>query len=118
MKNEIFLNELKEKLKKEFKYCVESNTIKFYNQELNEKDEWNYIINNGLIAHLEQVYRHNGTSENVSCKVEFIKWKNNYGRLLDRIKIKQNASERQINNFIKKVKERYNELNEGGVNNE
>ena len=110
MKNQTFLYELKERLVKEFKYNHESNTISLYNQELNEKDRCGYTINNGLIAHLEEVYRHNGTKENVSCEVSFVLWKNNNGKTLDRIKIRQDASERQINNFINKVVKRYKEL--------
>ena len=114
MKNEEFLNQLKERLAKEFKYMYQPheniNQIKFYNHELNEVDKGGYKVLNGLVAHLEETYRHNGTKENVSCEVSFINWKNDSGHTYGWIKIRQGASERQINNFVKKVVNRYNEL--------
>lgn len=116
MKNQEFLKELKERLVKEFNYHYDNNygEVRFYNQELNNKNELGFTILNGLVAHLTETYRHNATKENISCEVSFIKWNNNGGQSLGWFKIRQDASEKQISNFIKKVVKRYNELMEEG----
>lgn len=111
MENERFLQELKERLVKEFNYNHQGgNSVILYNQYLPNKENCDYPLINGLVAHLEEVYRHNGTNENKSVEVNFIFWKHPSGRTLDRIKIRQDASERQINNFVNKVIKRYKEL--------
>jgi len=115
--NELLLNKLEKRLKKEFKYTDKSNTIRFYDMEC-EKDKWGYNIYQGLVLHLEEVYRHNATNENKSCRIIIIKWKYNgcanTGTTLAEFKISCNWKEKRIEQEVLKALEEYRRLMKDG----
>ena len=107
--NERLLKKLQERLTKEFKNSIESNSISFYNQDL-EKDEWGYEILKGHILHLNEVYRHNATDENKSCEIRIIKWNNNCGSNVARFKVNCQWTEKRIEKEVLKALETYKNL--------
>lgn len=65
---------------------------------------------NGFEIAFDVVHRHNGTAENKSVDLKIYEWENSTGKVIAKERINANHSEKQIQNRIKKIVDKYNEL--------
>jgi flagellar capping protein FliD len=56
------------------------------------------------------VHRHNGTEENKSVDLSISEWKESCGKRIAKERLNVNHSEKQIQNRIKKIVDKYNEI--------
>lgn len=100
------MNELMEKIVAEFN----ANGIKLEKNLQNGYD--NYDINTMRESTgikwilIEEVYRHNGTEKNVTAKISVYETTGNrYSKIIDKVRVNENASDRVIKNRVKKIME-------------
>ena len=65
---------------------------------------------NGNTLHVNEVRRHNGTSENISIKFEMMEWNQNSGHCIFKEKISYKDSKKKQDRIIKEVVEKYKEF--------
>ena len=80
---------------------------KFFSKFKNEELEITRFKGYSII--IGEVYRHNGTQENVSCFIRAVFWQNNVGSTLKDVKISQKDGARKRQNAINKIVEAYKE---------
>ena len=61
----------------------------------------------GITYHVEETYKHNGSSENKSVYICVIKWEQSTGHQIERVKISQKDGTRKRENAINKVVNAY-----------
>lgn len=57
----------------------------------------------GITYHVEETYKHNGSSENKSVYIQVIKWEQSTGHQIERVKISQKDGQKKRDNAINKV---------------
>lgn len=75
-----------------------------------EVEGYNFKHLNGYEISFQIVYRSNATEENKSVDVKIYNWKNSSGYLIEKERLNVNYSEKQIQNRLKKIIDKYNEL--------
>lgn len=71
---------------------------------------YNFTRLNGFTISFQVVHRHNGTEENKSVDANIYEWKDSRGSRIAKERLNVNQSEKQIQNRIKKIVDKYNEI--------
>lgn len=71
---------------------------------------YTFTNRNGFTIFFQVVHRHNGTEENKSVDLSIYEWKNSLGHRITKERLNVNQSEKQIQNRIKKIVDKYNEI--------
>lgn len=74
------------------------------------EDEVLGFVNSGYTIEVEEVYRNNGTNENISLRVSIGLWNHSSGRDIKRVKFSMHDSNKKVERLVNEIIEEYKNL--------